>query len=125
MIDLLKDKKSEFFIISTVIIVSILISIQGLFSGYSKVDFTKVMRSEEKYLFWNIKNQIIKTSKNSSDCLNLKKKLQEFKLLTEKEMKDRGYSFNIVLGNCVSNEMNVEINLISSDYNLYSNFTVP
>lgn len=121
MNNIFKDKRAEFFIISAVIIASILMSVQGLFSGYSKVDFMEPIKSRETYTFRNIREQIKKT--NASNCDNLRRKLVEFRKMAEESVKERGYGFDMNLSTCTSGNISVDMNLISSDYNIKDNFT--
>ncbi|MFB6076327.1 MAG: hypothetical protein ABEK17_04245 [Candidatus Aenigmatarchaeota archaeon] len=118
---ILKNRKAEFFIISAVIMASILISIQGLFGGYSDVDFTEVIKSRETYIFNSIKNEIKEISGN--DCDDLRMKLVEFRDMTENQVKERGYDFNIQLGDCnATGHIYVNMTLVSSDYDIGDDF---
>ncbi|MFB6088956.1 MAG: hypothetical protein ABEK36_04220 [Candidatus Aenigmatarchaeota archaeon] len=124
MANILKDKKAEFFIISAVIIASILISIQGHFGGYSEADFTEVVTSREIYIFNNVKDEIKDIETDSGNCEEMHRKLIEFEDITEKQIKERGYDFNLQVSNCnASGYVDVNMALISSDYTIGDKFS--
>lgn len=119
--------KGQFYVISAILLVSILISIQGYFAGYSKSDFTLPLKHSESYFFLNFRQEIQEIVDNPKPCENVKKRLVEFKTFTEKKAREIGYDLNIEylqLPPCPSRKTIVSMNLTSSTTEIKSVFVV-
>lgn len=92
------DRKAQFFIISTVIITVFLTSISSLFRDYSKTDLSEVPNINGGEVFYNIKNNIRATARETS-CPGEEKRrernLRELKHFIQEESIKKGVGVNI------------------------------
>ncbi|RLJ03082.1 MAG: hypothetical protein DRP11_01780 [Candidatus Aenigmatarchaeota archaeon] len=87
-------KKGQFFIISTILIVAALISIEGYFSGYTEIDPLSTVDVSDQYIFWNVDDQLRETVSNYN-CPELTTIAKEYEYFVESELKRGGYDLNI------------------------------
>jgi len=124
------NKKAQFFIISMIIIVAVLIGIQSLFAGYSEVGLSKPFSSQEDFWFWNIKDQVTRSLKERS-CPELEADFTEIKIVTEDYLARKGIEFNITNTTPICDGSSRHIptmifmNMTSVNTNLHEEFTVP
>ena len=123
--------KAQFFIISMVVIMAILIGIQNFFAGYYQIDLTKPYKRQEDFWFWDIKTQVIRAIRERS-CPELESDFVEIKMVTENYLAKKGIEF--VLENttpiCIGNNKNspsigIAMNMTSSNVKLSEKFDVP
>ena len=124
------NKKAQFFIISMIIIVAVLIGIQSLFAGYSEVILSKPFSSQEDFWFWNIKDQVTRSLQERS-CPELEADFIEMKMSTEDYLARKGIEFYIMNTTPICNgDLNpastkIFMNMTSANINLHEEFTVP
>jgi len=119
----LSNKKAQFFILTTVVIVGVFYTLSKYINPYAFLDTSKAATGGETFFFDNVKEKAIKTVKISPrDDGNLTDNLQEYKEFVEKMASDNGYNFNFdyeVLPNTVKFDMI----LTSERMALKANFT--
>lgn len=122
--------KAQFFIISMVVILAILISIQNLFAGYYGIDYSKPYDSPEDFWFWNIKSQITRTIEQGQ-CPELNADFIEIEISTEDYLAKRGVDLvienetSICSGSTKINPITIKMNMTSPNINLYKEFNIP
>ncbi|MBI4162254.1 MAG: hypothetical protein HY513_01105 [Candidatus Aenigmarchaeota archaeon] len=82
--------KGQWFLISTVIAVGAFLSISVYFRDYFALDSAEVLRANEEYHFYDIRQQFDNVVAQS-DCINLDINLKEFEVFSEKSMAELGY----------------------------------
>ncbi len=82
--------KGQWFLISAVIAVGAFLSISVYYRDYFAHDSSEVLRINEEYHFYNLKQQF-DTVIAQSNCINLETKLKEFEAFAEKSMGELGY----------------------------------
>jgi len=82
MRSLLKSKKAQFFILSAVLIVSVLFMISNWIRPISILDTSSAVLMEEPFVFNNIKEKADETVQISANCEELRFNLEEFKNFT-------------------------------------------
>ncbi|MDD5416724.1 MAG: hypothetical protein PHU12_01985 [Candidatus Aenigmarchaeota archaeon] len=120
--------KGQFFIISTVIMISALILIMGYLYDYGKVDLTKIETGQEINLIEDIQNSLKTTVKAACDSSNDDTTILENNiLLEEKFLKDKMLESGIVLEithntpSCASTQFTFKIK--SNDFYIENTFT--
>jgi len=116
------NKKAEFFILTTVVIVAVFYALSRYINPYAFIDTSKAVEGGEIFFFDNVKDKAIKTVEisNPSD-LNIN--LKTYKNFVEQLASDKGY--NMVFNYTVNvTEVNMYMVLSSQRYTLLSNFTV-
>lgn len=118
----LSNKKAQFFILTTVVIVGVFYTLSRYINQYAFVDTSRSAIGSETFFLDNVKDKTIKTVEISSPT-ELSQSLGIYKNFVERMASDKGYSFvfSYVIG---SNAVNVTMVLISERMNLKSTFTV-
>ena len=121
----LSNRKAQFFILTTVVIVGVFYTLSKYINPYGFVDTSQAVIGGEESFFDNVKEKAIKTVNISSkDTGNLTKNLATYRDFAKKMASDKGYvlTFNYSVE---TNNVNVKMLLMSQKVTLKSNFTVP
>lgn len=99
---LIKGRKGQFFILTTVAIVTILFFIGRWLGPLTQIDTSSIVMSEELFTFDNIKEKASSAVKNSENCKELDYNLQEYKSFIESFAREKNYkiTFTYVLTPC-------------------------
>lgn len=123
------NSKAQFFIISMVVIVAILIGIQNLFASYYHIDLSSPYSHQEDFWFQDIKEQVKRTIKERS-CPELASDFIEMKMVTESYLAKKGVEFvleNTTLicnGGTKVNPITIKMNMTSPNTELSEVFSV-
>ena len=126
----MRDKKAQFFIISTIIVSFTLVGNQFLFAGYTQADPSMVISLQEDYFFSDVKSAANATL-YSSPCPVAERNLNEVKGDVEKRARERRWLLNMTFTDpCAgANEATKQstsffVNLTSFNYRLYDEFVL-
>lgn len=121
----LTGKKAQFFIISMVIVVSILASVSGLLNDYYKTGISQSAELSEADFFWNVKSQVNKTIVESSDEERARN-FYDFVLLAEESAGNKGMDLKIENTTSLdSKPVNISIFLYSTNIAIEDETTYP
>ena len=99
MLNLLKSRKAQFYIISVVGIVTILYGVGKSLTSYSIIDTSEVVLRDEFFVFNNIVEKTFETINAVKSCEDLRFNLEEFELFVSRAFAPRyivNYNFTIV-----------------------------
>ncbi len=119
MLNLLKSRKAQFYIISVVGIITILYSIGKSLTSYSIIDTSEVPLRDDFFVFNNIVEKTIATLNASKDCEELKLYLEEFREAVIKAFTPKfriNYEYKII--SCTATSATVSFNITL--YSIYS-----
>ena len=119
MLNLLKSRKAQFYIISVVGIITILYSIGKSLTSYSIIDTSEVPLRDDFFVFNNIVEKTIATLNASKDCEELKLYLEEFREAVIKAFTPKfriNYEYKII--SCTATSTTVSFNITL--YSIYS-----
>ena len=125
----LSRSKGQFFFISLMLMVVFISGIQVLLSGFSEIDLSRPYNRQEDFLFWNIKTQTVRAIEKRP-CPTLVPDFNEIKMSTTEYLAKKGIHFEIENTSVLCNgpvkppEVNVTINMTSSQIALYESFSV-
>lgn len=116
------NKKAEFFILTTVVIVAVFYTLSKYVNPYAYIDTSTAIETGEMFFFENVKQKAIKTVQisNRDDLLN---NLNMYKNFVDSLASDEGYNMVFTYTNTTS-KIFFYISLTSHKYTLKSNFTV-
>ncbi len=118
------NKKAQFFILTTVVIVGVFYTLSKYINPYAFIDTSKAASGGETFFFDNVKEKAMKTVKISpSDDGNLTVNLNNYKNFIEKMASEKGYNFNFNY-NVSTTKVDFDMILTSERMTLKSNFTV-
>ncbi len=120
----LKQKKGQFFIISAVIMVSILVSISQYIFGYMAVDLTRVQETQELNYISAIKDSLYSTAKNS-DCGRLDADLGEAEFLLTNSLAEQGIDLRIKHTILSCSQVSFQFNITSPNFFSKTEFYYP
>ena len=89
----LSNKKAQFFILTTVVIVGVFYTLSKYINPYAFIDTSKAASGGETFFFDNVKEKAIETVRISNEN-ELGTNLNEYKIFVEKMASDKGYSLN-------------------------------
>jgi len=89
----LSNKKAQFFILTTVVIVGVFYTLSKYINPYAFIDTSKAASGGETFFFDNVKEKAIETVRISNEN-ELRTNLNEYKIFVEKMASDKGYSLN-------------------------------
>lgn len=133
MRNLLKSsrRKAQFFVLTAVAIVTVLVFISRLIEPFSVTDTSQVVLSDEVFLFNDIKEKAVAAVREgTTSCTDALLNLQEFKNFVENFMLERGYflSFSFTPTFCTSPSSPITFNInqtqVSSNKFLQSLYTI-
>ncbi|MBS3052678.1 MAG: hypothetical protein J4428_04900 [Candidatus Aenigmarchaeota archaeon] len=119
----LSNKKAQFFILTSVIIVGIFYTLSKYVNPYSFVDTSTATQGSEIFFFENIKDKTIKTIEISS-ASQLSSNMNMFRNYVQNIAINKGYTLAYNY-NISSTNVNVSMVLSSNKMALRSDFTVP
>ncbi len=119
----LSNKKAQFFILTSVIIVGIFYTLSKYVNPYSFVDTSTATQGSEIFFFENIKDKTIKTVEISS-ASQLSSNMNMFRNYVQNIAINKGYTLAYNY-NISSTNVNVSMTLSSNKMTLKSDFTVP
>ncbi len=116
------NRKAEFFILTTVVIVAVFYTLSKYINPYAFIDTSTAIQGGEIFFFENVKEKAIKTVKisNSDD---LPDNLNTYRNFVYDLASDEGYNVLFMYTN-TTNKVHFYISLTSSKYTLRANFTV-
>ena len=119
----LSNKKAEFFILTSVVIISVFYALSKYINPYAFIDTSKAVDGGEIFFFNNVKEKAIKTVEISAPS-ELEDNLEEYKNFVEGVAAKKGYTltFDYVIH---STQVNVTMVLISEKYTLRAGFVIP
>jgi hypothetical protein len=120
-------RKGQFFVLTTVAIVTILFFVGRWVDPLTQVDTSTIVLSEELYTFDNIQEKTAAVVKNSENCEELEYNLQEYRNFIRDFARDKNYkiTFKYSIPSCeASAEVRVDIVIISEKVNAQKTFTV-
>ncbi|MCS7105998.1 MAG: hypothetical protein NZ942_01645 [Candidatus Aenigmarchaeota archaeon] len=126
MLNLLKSRKAEFFVVSTVAIVSIIFVLSKYMGPQSLTDTSSAVLNEP-FIFDNIVEKAKQTVKISKNCLDLTYNLDEYKNFVESFYARKNIKVNInyiIVTPCDDNILRTKfyINLISANIRMSKEF---
>ncbi|MEM5853460.1 MAG: hypothetical protein QXG39_05215 [Candidatus Aenigmatarchaeota archaeon] len=89
------SKKAQFFILSAVIIISIIFMISQWIEPYTIPDTSSIAMEEVFFVFNNVKEKVVETVMKSKDCEDLNFNLGEYKTYAEKFASTRTFNLNL------------------------------
>ena len=119
----LSSKKSQFFILTTVVIIGVFYTLSKYINPYAFIDTSKTASGGETFFFDNVKEKAIKTVEISlPDDGNLTVNLNEYEQFVEKMASEKGYNLDF---NYEIQGTKVEFNMIlmSERMTLKADFT--
>ena len=120
--------KGEFFLLTVFTIITFLFVISLWIKPSEIIDTSKVVLSEEIFVFNNVKEKVIEVINSSKTCEDLNFNLEEFKKFVERYGLRKGFriEFNYTQPNCSSLPTLISINLslTSPQYHLTKTFEV-
>lgn len=119
----LSNKKAQFFILTSVIIIGVFYALSKYVNPYSFIDTSVAAQSGEIFFFENVKDKTIKTVEISSPS-QLTSNMNTFRTFAQGVAIDKGYTL-VYNYNISSTNVNVSMVLSSNKMTLRSDFTVP
>ena len=126
--------KGQFFILTAFAILTALFILSKYLQPSEIIDISRVILSDEVFIFNNIKEKAIEVVNISKSCEELKFNLEEYKIFAEKFASKHGklllFSYQLT-SPCESNgvdvptTINFNLTLISPFVQINSNFSVP
>lgn len=114
MLNLLKSKKAQFYIISVVSIITILSTIGRSITTYSIIDTSELALRNDFFIFNNIVEKTLETLNASRSCEELKFNLEEFKNIATRAFAPNfrvEYSYSIDSCNDTTRSATVSFNI--------------
>lgn len=102
MPSLLRSNKAQFFVLSSVVIISMIFLLSKLFEPTNIIDTSSIVFREAPFIFENVKEKAAATVKGSVACEDAKFNLEEYKNFVEAYALRKGYSlyFNYTATPC-------------------------
>jgi len=121
----LSNKKAQFFILTTVVIVGVFYTLSKYINPYAFIDTSRAASGSETFFFDNVKEKAIKTVEISNET-ELESNLNQYKNFVEEMASEKGYNLNFKYNIISTGPSIVDFNmiLISERMTLKSNFTV-
>jgi len=118
------NRKAEFFILTTVVIVAVFYTLSKYINPYAFIDTSTAAEGGETFFFENVKEKAKKTVE-ISDHDHLLENLNTYKNFVDDLASEKGYNmfFNYRY-NSTTNKVDFYIALTSQKYTLRANFTV-
>jgi uncharacterized protein YktA (UPF0223 family) len=117
------NRKAEFFILTTVVIVAVFYTLSKYINPYAFIDTSTAVESGEIFFFENVKEKAIKTVEISGPD-DLLDNLNTYKNFVDSSASEKGYNLVFTYKNTTS-KVDFYISLTSPKYILRANFTVP
>lgn len=117
-------RRGQFFIISAVIIVSILVSVAQYFSGYGAVDLTKPQENQELEYISTIKSSLYNMAKNS-DCARLDEDLKEAESFLTSSLAEQGIGLSVRHSIVSCSQVSFQFNITSPNFFSKTEFNYP
>ncbi len=117
------NKKAQFFILTSVVIIGIFYGLSRYVNPYSFVDTSTAGQGSEIFFFENVRDKTIKTVEISSP-LQLSDNVNTFRNYVQTLAIDKGYIL-VYNYNLSATNLNVSMVLTSNKMVLRSDFTVP
>ena len=121
MHNMLNNKKAQFFILTTVIIVGVFYTMSKYINPYTFIDTSEPFYGTEILMFDNIANKAVKTI-DISNTTNIADHMSLYKSFVENKTSDEGYilNFNYTID---GNQVNVTMFMVSETTKLKTSFT--
>jgi len=120
-------RKGQFFILTTVAIVTILFFVGRWTGPLTQVDTSSIVLSDELFTFDNIQEKTLVVIKSSESCEELEYNLQEYKSFIRDFARDKNYkiTFEYSVPSCgASATVKMDFVIISEKVNAQKTFTV-
>ena len=120
-------RKGQFFVLTTVAIVTILFFVGRWVDPLTQVDTSTIVLSEELFTFDNIQEKTAAVVKNSENCEELEYNLQEYNNFIRDFARDKNYkiTFEYSIPSCgASATVKMNLVIISEKVNAQKTFTV-
>ena len=120
-------RKGQFFVLTTVAVVTILFFVGRWVDPLTQVDTSSIVLSEELFTFDNIQEKSLTVIKNSENCEELDYNLQEYKNFIRDFARDKNYkiTFKYSIPSCEdSATVQMDLVIISEKVNAQKTFTV-
>ena len=117
------NRKAEFFILTTVVIVAVFYTLSKYINPYAFIDTSTAAGGGETFFFDNVKEKAIKTVEISNPD-HLLDNLNTYKNFVESLASEKGYNMVFTYKNTTS-KVDFYMSLTSPKYTLRANFTVP
>lgn len=132
MRSLLKSKKAQFFVLSALVIVSIIYFVSKWVEPYTIIDTSSIVLSEEIFVFNNIKEKSMTTVKISRNCNDLRYSLEEFEYFVKDYSNRKNYKidFDYAISPCYDEPplrpviVKADLRLKSPTVEIYANYSV-
>ncbi|MFP4045561.1 MAG: hypothetical protein ACLFS3_00690 [Candidatus Aenigmatarchaeota archaeon] len=109
-----EDRSGQFFIISIVIVITILASVSSLMNNYYNTGISQAASLDEGEFFWNVKSQVNGTIVESGN-VNRVNNFRDFVVMAEERTSNRGFQLTIKNETPFSGDsVNVSISLYSA-----------
>jgi len=119
---ILLNKKAQFFILTSVVIVIVFYTLSKYINPYSFIDTSKAAENDDVFFFENVKEKAVKTVKISVP-LNLENNLGEYDNFVENMASEKG--FNLAFGyDVLSDKVDFSMVLTTERSTLTSSFSV-
>lgn len=116
--------KGQFFVISSIILVSVMFLISQYLFDYGKVNLTKTGELRELDYIRIIKENLIETARNSL-CERLEEELSDSEKFMENQLAEKGIGFSVEHDIISCSEVNFSFNITSSNYFSRTEFSYP
>ncbi len=120
-------RKGQFFIMTTLVIVTILFFIGRWSDSVTHIDTSNIVLSDEQFTFDNIYEKTTEVVKKSATCDDLTYNLQEYKDFISDFSKTKNYKidFNYNIGTCTSSALiSFQMRVQSEQANAQKDFTM-
>ncbi|HLC59438.1 MAG TPA: hypothetical protein VJH34_02850 [archaeon] len=121
---MLRSNKGQFFVLSAVVIISIIFLLGRLLEPSNIVDTSSVVLNDAPFIFNNIEEKAKTTVNSSKTCEDATFNLQEYKDFVESYVLGKGYylSFTYTLTSCPNFSADVTQILKTTDTTIQSNY---
>ena len=123
----MRVRKGQFFVLSTVAIVTILFFVGRWVGPLTQADSSSIVLSEELFNFDNIQQKSVDVIKGSKSCDELEYNLQEYMEFVSDFARDKNYkiAFDYSVPSCgPTAAVQIDIVIISEKVNAQKTFTV-
>ena len=102
-----RTKKGQFFLITTILVVITLFSINSLLQSYGKSDVSDIQDPQEPFVYHAIRSKLQENLEKRGGSPTLEEK--EMNHFIEKTALERGYNVDIKSSSCITFEYKTEV----------------
>lgn len=119
MLSLLRSKKGQLFVLSSISIILLLAGLVRIFSFYNIPYFSEIVLKNEFFIFKNIVDKSIKLVDVSKDCEELSFNLEEFQYFILETFAGYNILFNYTVNRCDASYVNITFQIVLRSETIY------